>query len=324
METTTSTDPPALHYLAAITQILHRTDWQSVVLGDFYLSRDQLVYIYYGGFKSSSAVAGGTAALLGGVTGAIANAWTDGAVRDAMPYYTASLRKSWGMSPERRATMWPAIIVKRADVKKWETTGGITFETADGSTHVFGYTDNALQDGIREVLAEWLAGTLDVKDSAAMSGIIPIGKPPYDIIEDAKQDRLPSAETYASCESNEEYARHLVELYMAQKYAVKVRALALFANGPKTLRGLLDEKLEASAGKKERPPFIAVCLLLLGIYMICSFVYRVYVANDSEGHDLLFAVSLFVMPLVSLFSAAVIASWWSRRRDHELLMLLRG
>ena len=95
METTTSTDPPALHYLAAITQILHRTDWQSVVLGDFYLSRDQLVYIYYGGFKSSSAVAGGTAALLGGVTGAIANAWTDGAVRDAMPYYTASLRKSW-------------------------------------------------------------------------------------------------------------------------------------------------------------------------------------------------------------------------------------
>jgi hypothetical protein len=243
-------------YLAGINEILYRTDWQHVVLGDIYLDKDTFVFIYYGGFKSSTPIAQGAAAVLCGLAGVLADRFTQGGVSDARPHYTKALREVWGMHPDRRANLYPSIRLEREDIKSLETEGGIAIETKNGTKYLFGYTEPNSAAEAAAIICDWHLGRLEAHESAIQTGIALECRPPYDIIEDAKKRDLPTPELYKALSVEKDYFTHLVDLYMSQNQKDRVRLLKIFEVAPSELKSIIVEKLLKGEQDAKCPEYV--------------------------------------------------------------------
>ena len=321
---------------AVLKNILHRTDWQSVSLGDLFLDEAVARFIPYSGFRYSAPIVSGAAAVLGGLVGAVSNRLLDGTLSDAVPRAKKARVLEWAMEPAKRADRHAGTIkLEKAAVKRLETAGGITFETVAG-TEIFGYAFDEDAATYSDVLKQWYSGSLVSNPSVAQYGI-GIGHPaPLDFIEStlaAGHLEPHSTEAAAELSKDTDYLKRLAEVFGTYDKRRREQLLRAWRAMPGAFKSHLAAFMATKSEGSEQLPILSMLFVLLGItgigYAVHGFIW--ISSHEGELEEGSFAASGLMeigIGLVSVLTVIIaviaVAEWLGKRGYRKMLVAFAG
>ncbi len=250
--------------VAVLANMLWRSNFETVLLGDIFLERDRATFIPYGGFRCTTPIVTGAAAVFGGLVGVVANQLLDGAVGDVLPKAKKARTVDWGLSPSERAQAHAqSIQVARFAIESIETSGGLAVAAA-GEEHMFGHAfpEDAAEHS--RLFKEWHAGDLRSHASATEAGL-GIEYPPPQVLLDSFFERRPviSGHALERAAGDKEYMQHVMKLFATMGPWTQERLLKSWEDEPRAFRVEIAAFLREESRGADRWPYLTIGLLLI-------------------------------------------------------------
>lgn len=319
---------------AVIENILMRTDWERVLLGDIFFDQSNVTFVPYGGFRNTAPIISGAAAVFGGLVGVVSNKLLDGTISDALPQAKKARTVDWGLSISDRAKKHGgAISLSRSSIQTYETEGGLVVESPGGK-HIFGYAFSEDATEYSRLFREWYSDRLTSHPSAAKAGI-GIEYPPPQVLLDSILENNPSVTGRALevLAKDKDYMKRFTKVFATMGSKKRHQILEQWRDEPQTFRSEIARFLSAQGKGGDRLPIVSLAVLLLacaGIaYAVNGFLWlsgheNELVKGSSRASGLAEIGAVFFSVMAGISSVIGIGSWWEKRTYLQQLKAFDG
>jgi len=277
--------------VGVIENIVYRPNAQQIALGDIFLEPSKATYIAYGLGLSFAPIAYGAAAALGGLM--LMASLPDIKPDELMHHAKADRLKHWGWTPDERAAVKGIkVVIRRDDIKSFETSGGLAIRTDDKQI-VFGYAypKEAVQSAA--LFEEWQRGKLKSHPSIRRFGLDRgFNLTPQRLIRAVLTKAPIEPGLLETVISNDEYMKSLWEGVEATGPQQRRRLLIAWRRESDAFRAQVIQFLQDKASTGDRIPR---SVFVLGIVTLMAIGLNIGVDMSENAHA--FLGMMTILPL---------------------------